>query len=53
METRAEIRHVTWPTREQAIVYTIGVVVLSLSVSIYLGLFDFVFRIGMTKFLGI
>lgn len=37
------MRHVAWPTRAQTIVYTILVVVFSVLVSLYLGLFDFIF----------
>ena len=42
-ETRAELKHVTWPTRKQAIIYTIVVIVISLFTAFYLGAFDYVF----------
>ncbi|MEK7650852.1 MAG: preprotein translocase subunit SecE [Patescibacteria group bacterium] len=42
-ETRVELRQVTWPTRRQTLVYTIVVVVLSLGVALFLGLFDVIF----------
>ena len=42
-DTRAELRHVAWPTQTQTIVYTILVIVLSIFVSLYLGFFDFLF----------
>lgn len=42
-ETRAELKHVSWPTRKQAIVYTIVVIVISLVTAVYLGAFDYVF----------
>ncbi|HUD02733.1 MAG TPA: preprotein translocase subunit SecE [Candidatus Paceibacterota bacterium] len=42
-EVRAEMRHVTWPTRNQAIVYTVVVVAVSLATAVYLGLLDYVF----------
>ena len=42
-ETRAEFRHVTWPTRKQAILYTLVVIVISLFTAGYLGLFDYLF----------
>ncbi len=42
-ETRAEMKHVVWPTRKQAILYTIVVIVISLATAAYLGFFDFVF----------
>ena len=42
-DTRAELRHVAWPTQTQTIVYTILVIMLSIFVSLYLGFFDFLF----------
>ena len=42
-ETRAELKHVTWPTRKQAIMYTVVVIVISIVTALYLGLFDYVF----------
>jgi preprotein translocase subunit SecE len=49
-ETKAEMKHVTWPTRKQTITYSIVVIVLSLVVSAYLGLFDSIF-LAMIKYL--
>ncbi|OHA88670.1 MAG: preprotein translocase subunit SecE [Candidatus Zambryskibacteria bacterium RIFCSPHIGHO2_01_FULL_43_27] len=42
-ETRGELKHVSWPTRKQATVFTVIVIVISVAVSIYLGIFDFIF----------
>lgn len=42
-DTRAEMAHVTWPTRKQAIAYSILVVAVSVGISLYLGLADYVF----------
>jgi len=42
-ETRGELRHVSWPTRTQAINYTILVVVVSVATAAYLSLFDGIF----------
>lgn len=42
-ETKGELRHVNWPTRRQATIFTVVVIVLSIFVSLYLGLFDFLF----------
>lgn len=36
------MRHVSWPTRTQTIIYTIVVIGVSLGVSFYLGLWDYV-----------
>ena len=48
-DTRAELRHVAWPTRTQTIVYTILVAAISLGTAAYLGLFDFLFTTGLTQ----
>ena len=41
-ETRAEFKHVAWPTRKQAILYTVVVIAISLVTAAYLGAFDYV-----------
>ena len=50
-ETQHELKHVTWPTRRQAISFTIFVVVLSVILSLFLGLFDFIFSTGLKTLL--
>ncbi|HMP67610.1 MAG TPA: preprotein translocase subunit SecE [Candidatus Paceibacterota bacterium] len=42
-ETKSELKHVSWPTRKQAIIYTILVIIISIIVAIYVGLFDYLF----------
>lgn len=42
-ETKSEMKHVSWPTRRQAIAYTLIVIGISLAVALYLGLFDYIF----------
>lgn len=51
-ETRAELKHVSWPTRRQAAVFTAVVIVVSVSTAVYLGVFDYLFRIGIGHLLG-
>ncbi|MEK9131483.1 MAG: preprotein translocase subunit SecE [Patescibacteria group bacterium] len=46
-ETQHELKHVTWPTRKQAISFTVFVVVLTIATSLFLGLFDFIFSTGL------
>jgi preprotein translocase subunit SecE len=41
-EVRAEMKHVSWPTRNQTIIYTAVVVIISLATAVYLGLWDYV-----------
>ncbi|MEY4747708.1 MAG: hypothetical protein RLZZ416_757 [Candidatus Parcubacteria bacterium] len=50
-DTRGELRHVAWPTRMQTIVYTILVALISIVVSFYLGLFDFLFTSSLSRVL--
>ena len=47
-DTREELRHVAWPTQTQTIVYTLLVAAISLGISFYLGLFDFLFTAGVS-----
>lgn len=49
-DTRAEMAHVTWPTRKQAITYSIAVVLVSVVTAVSLGLFDYIFSRLLTLF---
>lgn len=49
-ETKGELKHVSWSTRRQAIVYTTIVILISLGVALFLGFFDFVFTQVLEKF---
>jgi preprotein translocase SecE subunit len=42
-ETSAELQHVNWPTKKQALVYTALIIVISIFVAAYLGVFDWLF----------
>ena len=48
-ETKTELKHVIWPNRKQTIYYTLIVIVLSVIVAYYLGIFDFIFSQGLQK----
>ena len=50
-DTMAELKHVSWPTNKQTVVYTVLVVVISIIVGLYIGAFDFVFSRGIDWFL--
>ena len=50
-EVLAEAKHITWPTRNQAIYATIAVLAISLFVAYYLGALDFGFSRGLDKLL--
>lgn len=42
-ETKGELKHVSWPTRKQAIAFTVLVVAISIITAVYLGAFDALF----------
>ncbi|KKW09374.1 MAG: Preprotein translocase, SecE subunit [Candidatus Kaiserbacteria bacterium GW2011_GWA2_49_19] len=52
-DTRGELNHVAWPTRLQTIVYTIIVILLSIFIAMYLGLFDYIFTTSLKNALQI
>jgi len=51
-ETALEMKHVNWPTRQQALHFTLIVIVLSGIVAYLLGLFDYVFSSGLSKLIS-
>ncbi len=48
-DTKAELKHVNWPTRSQTFYYTLIVILLSVIVAYFLGFFDFLFSTGLQK----
>jgi len=48
-DTKSELKHVSWPTRKQAITFTIIVVLISIVVAIYLGALDALFTFLLSK----
>ncbi|HEY4502750.1 MAG TPA: preprotein translocase subunit SecE [Candidatus Paceibacterota bacterium] len=50
-DTRVELKHVSWPTRRQAIVFTTLVILVSLATAFLLGFFDFIFTLLIEKFI--
>jgi preprotein translocase SecE subunit len=48
-ETRAELKHVSWPTRSQAIIFTVTVIAISLVTAALLGAFDYLFTLLLQK----
>jgi preprotein translocase SecE subunit len=49
-DTQGELKHVSWPSRNQAIGFTIVVAVVSIFVSFYLGFFDYLLKLVIGKF---
>jgi preprotein translocase SecE subunit len=50
-DTRGELRHVSWPTRTQALVFTLLVIAISILTSLYLGFFDYLFTLALETFI--
>ncbi len=50
-ETRGEMKHVNWPTKNQAMNYTLLVIGLSIATALLLALADYVFSLGLEKFI--
>lgn len=42
-ETQAEMAHVTWPSRKQALMYALAVIAVSVGTALLLALFDYIF----------
>ena len=51
-ETMEEMKHVSWPTKNQTIMFTILVILISVAVAAYLGLFDYLFSLGLKGIIG-
>ena len=49
-DTQGDLKHVSWPTRNQAITFTIVVVLISIFVSFFLGFFDYILKLAIGKF---
>ncbi|MEX0919193.1 MAG: preprotein translocase subunit SecE [Parcubacteria group bacterium] len=49
-DTQGELVHVSWPTRKQAVTFTVVVIIISILVALYLGFFDYIFSLIMQKF---
>lgn len=52
-ETKAELKNVAWPKWSLAFTHTLVVIVVAAVVGYLSGLFDSVFKLGLTKLLGI
>jgi len=49
-DVKAEMAHVSFPTRKQTMLFTGVVIVISLGAALYLGLADYVLRLGLGNF---
>lgn len=51
-EVKVEMSHVAFPTKRQTTIFTIFVIIISLGVAVYLGIFDFIFEFGLEKLIN-
>jgi preprotein translocase subunit SecE len=51
-EIKAELKHVVWPGKSQTVFYTLIVIVLSVVIAYFLGVFDFIFSQGLQKIIS-
>ena len=51
-EVIAESKNITWPTRKQTAYFTVAVLIISVLIAYYLGLFDSIFTKGLGLLLG-
>jgi len=49
-ETKGEMRHVSWPTRRQVMMFTAIIIAISLVTAFFLGFFDFFFTFLLDNF---
>jgi preprotein translocase subunit SecE len=47
-DTAREMKHVSWPTQQQAMLYTVLVIAISALVALYAGAFDYLFQQGIS-----
>jgi preprotein translocase subunit SecE len=50
-EVRQEMRKVTWPSRQDTIKYTLIVIGVSIAVAAFLGGLDYLFSLGLERFI--
>lgn len=49
-DTRGELKHVSWPTQRQTIIFTALVILISILTAMYLGVLDFIFTSLLDEF---
>jgi len=50
-EAYTEMRKVVWPTKKQTTTYSIIVIAMAIGVSIFFGVLDYIFNIGLEAIL--
>jgi len=49
-DTKAELKHVSWPTKRQTVIFTTAVILISFVTAVFLGFFDYIFTQILEKF---
>jgi len=50
-DTQAEMKHVSWPTQKQALIYAALVIGVSILVALFTGAFDYIFTSILNMFI--
>lgn len=50
-DTKGEMKHVSWPTRTQSLLFAALIITVSLLTALYLGFFDFIFAQALNLFI--
>lgn len=51
-EVKGEMKHMSWPTKSQTISYTLLVIVISVALAAYVGVFDHIFTLGIEQLIN-
>jgi len=51
-EVKGEMKHVSWPSQRQVVIFTVAVIIISLLTAVYLGIFDYFFQEGIRVLLN-
>jgi preprotein translocase subunit SecE len=51
-DTRGELKHVSWPSKKQVIVFTVVIIAFSFIVAAFLGAFDILFAYFLKLFIS-
>ena len=50
-DTKGELKHVSWPTQKQTVIFTTLVILVSIFIAAFLGVFDFLFTGFINNFI--
>jgi len=52
-ESKMELKKVVWPSKKETTNHTLLVIGISLGVAILFGIFDYIFNLGLQRFISI